>query len=135
GVDTDAYAPPSDRAAAFAEAKLPGRYAIGCFGRVRAQKGTDVFVEAMCRLLPRYPDFTAVIVGAVVPEQQDFAHGLKQQIAAPGDVEALVAALEPLMRDPVSAIAMGERARARVLQKFSLEAEANAIAAVYRSLG
>ena len=70
GVDTDAYAPPADRAAAFAEAKLPGRYAIGCFGRVRAQKGTDVFVEAMCRLLPRYPDFTAIIVGAVVPEQQ-----------------------------------------------------------------
>jgi mannosyltransferase len=30
---------------------------------------------------------------------------------------------------------MGERARTRVLQKFSLEAEANAIAAVYRTLG
>jgi mannosyltransferase len=38
------------------------------------------------------------------------------------------------MRDPASAIAMGERARARVLQKFSLDAEANAIAAVYRTL-
>ena len=76
--------PPADRAAAFAEAKLPGRYAIGCFGRVRAQKGTDVFVEAMCRLLPRYPDFTAIIVGAVVPEQQGFANGLKQQIEAAG---------------------------------------------------
>ncbi len=63
GVDTDVYAPPADRAAAFAEAGLPGRYAVGCFGRVRAQKGSDVFVEAMCRLLPRYPDFTAVIVG------------------------------------------------------------------------
>jgi mannosyltransferase len=30
---------------------------------------------------------------------------------------------------------MGERARARVLQKFSLDAEANAIAAVYRTVG
>src|SRR5882724_7081768 len=29
GVDTDHYAPPADRAAAFAESKLPGRYAIG----------------------------------------------------------------------------------------------------------
>ncbi len=38
----------------------------------------------MCRLLPRYPDFTAVIVGAVVPEQQGFANGLKQQIEAAG---------------------------------------------------
>jgi mannosyltransferase len=38
------------------------------------------------------------------------------------------------MRDPASAHAMGERARARVVEKFSLEAEANAIAAVYRTL-
>jgi mannosyltransferase len=29
---------------------------------------------------------------------------------------------------------MGERARARVLEKFSLDAEANAIADVYRRL-
>jgi mannosyltransferase len=207
GVDTEAYAPPADRAAAFAETGLPGRYAIGCFGRVRAQKGTDVFVEAMCRLLPRYPDFTAVIVGAIVPEQQGFANGLKKRIEAAGlasrvvmtgeldieavprwyqrltiyaftsrnegfgltlieamsvgaalvasragaaelvvedgvtgmltpsgDVEALVAALEPLMRDPASAAAMGERGRARVLEKFSLDAEANGIADVYRTL-
>jgi len=82
GVDTDLYAPPADRAAAFAEAKLPGRYANGCFGRVRAQKGTDVFVEAMCRLLPRYPDFTAVIVAPSCRQQQGFADGLKRQIEA-----------------------------------------------------
>src|SRR6266849_427097 len=84
GVDTDVYAPPPDRAAAFAESGLPGRYAIGCFGRVRAQKGSDVFVDAMCRLLPRYPDFTAVIVGAVTPEQQGFANNLKKRIEAAG---------------------------------------------------
>ena len=207
GVDTDRYAPPPDRAAAFAEGGLPGRYAIGCFGRVRAQKGSDVFVDAMCRLLPRYPDFTAVIVGAVVPEQQVFANDLKRRIEAaslqsrivitgeleieeverwyrrltiyaftsrnegfgltlieamsagaalvasragaaefvvengvtgvlipPDDVDSLVAALEPLMRDPSQAAAMGERARARVVEKFSLDAEASAIAAVYRTL-
>src|SRR6201999_4335429 len=39
GVDTAVYVPPADRAAAFAESGLPGRYAIGSFGRVRAQKG------------------------------------------------------------------------------------------------
>src|SRR5260221_14045072 len=69
GVDTAIYAPPADRAAAFAESGLPGRYAIGCFGRGRAQKGSDVFVEAMGRLLPRYPDFPAVLVGAITGEQ------------------------------------------------------------------
>src|ERR1700689_1263173 len=84
GVDTERYAPPADRAAAFAEAGLPGRYAIGCFGRVRAQKGTDVFVEAMCRLLPRYPDFAAVMVGAITLEQQGFANDLRKRIEAAG---------------------------------------------------
>jgi mannosyltransferase len=207
GVDTDLYAPPSDRVAAFAETGLPGRYALGCFGRVRAQKGSDVFVDAMCRLLPRYPDFAAVIVGAIMPEQSGFANDLKRRIEAaslqsriiitgeleieevqrwyqrltiyaftsrnegfgltlieamavgaalvasragaaelvvedgvtgvltpPGDVEALVAALEPLMRDPASATEMGERGRARVLERFSLDAETNRIAKVYRTL-
>ena len=207
GVDTVCYAPPSDRAAAFAETGLPGRFAIGCFGRVRPQKGTDVFVDAMCRLLPRYPDFTAVIVGAITMEHEAFANDLKSRIEAaglqsrivmtgelpieqvppwyrrlsifaftsrnegfgltlieamsagaalvasragaaelviedglsgiltpPGDVDALLTALEPLMRDPASAAAMGARARLRVLEKFSLEAEANGIAEVYRRL-
>jgi mannosyltransferase len=207
GVDTDRYAPPADRAVAFAEAKLPGCYAIGCFGRVRAQKGTDVFVEALCRLLPRYPDFTAVIVGAITVDQAGFANDLKARIAAaglqsriiitgelpieqierwyrrltvyaftsrnegfgltlleamssgaalvasragaaelvvedgitgvltpPGDVDALVAALKPLLRDPAAAAAMGALARQRVVEKFSLDAEANKIAEVYRTL-
>jgi mannosyltransferase len=207
GVDTEIYAPPADRAAAFAQSGLPGRYAIGCFGRIRPQKGSDVFVEAMCRLLPRYTDFTAVMVGAIVPEQQAFANKLKERINAaglqsrifmtgeltteevqrwyqrltiyaftsrnegfgltlieamsvgaalvasragaaelvvedgvtgvltpPGNVDALVSALEPLMRDPAAAGAMGEGARARVERKFSLDAEASAIAEVYRRL-
>jgi mannosyltransferase len=84
GVDPVRYSPPADRAAAFAEAGLPGRHAIGCFGRVRAQKGTDLFVEAMCELLPRYPEFTAVIVGAVTPDQASFANELKKKIEVAG---------------------------------------------------
>src|SRR5436305_2230701 len=84
GVDTEIYAPPADRTAAFAEAALPGAYAIGCFGRVRAQKGTDVFVEAMCRLLPRYPDFSAIMVGAITLDQTAFANDLKRKVEAAG---------------------------------------------------
>ena len=207
GVDTEVYAPPADRAATFAESGLPGRYAIGCFGRVRAQKGSDVFVDAMCRLLPRYPDFTAVIVGAITPEQLPFANELKKRIEAaglqsrivitgeleiaevqrwyqrltiyaftsrnegfgltlieamsagsalvaaragaaelvvedgvtgvlipPGDADALTVALERLLKDPLSAETMGAKARKRVVEKFSLDAEARQIAAVYARL-
>ena len=60
--------------------------------------------------------------------------GVTGVLTAPGDADALVAALEPLMRDPALATAMGERARQRVLDKFSLEAEARAIADVYRRM-
>jgi len=207
GVDTEIYAPPADRAVAFAESGLPGRYAIGCFGRVRAQKGSDVFVDAMVKLLPRYPDFTAVMVGAITPEQAAFANDLTKRIAdagltsriiitgelsieevqrwyrrltiyaftsrnegfgltlieamaagaalvasragaaelvieegvtgaltPPGDADALAAAIEPLMREPQTAATMGARARQRVLEKFSLDVEANRIAEVYRAL-
>jgi mannosyltransferase len=84
GIDTELYCPPDDRAAAFADTGLPGKFAIGCFGRVRAQKGTDLFVEAMCRLLPKYPDFTAVIVGPVTPDQQSFAGKLQDRVDAAG---------------------------------------------------
>jgi mannosyltransferase len=52
----------------------------------------------------------------------------------PGDADALVAALEPLMCDPASAAAMGARARQRVLERFSLDIEAAGIAKVYRTL-
>jgi mannosyltransferase len=100
GVDTERYAPPRDRAAAFAEAKLPGRFAIGCFGRVRAQKGTDVFVEAMCRLLPKYPDYAAVIVGAITVDQQAFASSLKHRIRDAG-LEARIVMLGELLVDDV----------------------------------
>ena len=55
-------------------------------------------------------------------------------LVPPGDVDALVAALEPLMRSPDEAAAMGERARAHVAAHFSLEVEAAAIVDVYRTV-
>jgi mannosyltransferase len=207
GIDVDLYSPPPDRLAAFAKTGLPGKYGIGTFGRVRRQKGSDLFVEAMCRLLPRYPDFCAVVVGLTTVDNLPFVEGLKQRIASVGlterirflgelpiedvplwyqrvsiyvfasrvegfgltmleamaagdavvatragaaemiitdgddgvlapvdDVEALVAALEPLMREPERIAAMGERARARVVSAFSRDREADEISAAYRQV-
>ena len=53
-------------------------------------------------------------------------------LVPPGDADALAAALEPLLRDPAGAAAMGRRARARVIREFSVDAEAARIAEVYR---
>jgi mannosyltransferase len=89
GVDARRYRPAEDRSRAWAESGLPGRYGIGCFGRVRPQKGTDVFIGAMCRLLPLYPDFTAVVIGEVTPQYHAFAQSLKQQATAAGVSERI----------------------------------------------
>lgn len=82
GVDTERYRPPKNRDAEFAISGLRGKYAVGCFGRVRHQKGTDVFVEAMCDLLPRFPDFSAVVIGAV--DDAAFEAQLKAKAVAAG---------------------------------------------------
>jgi mannosyltransferase len=90
GIDVELYSPPADRRAAFAATGLPGQYAIGTFGRVRRQKGSDLFVEAMCTLLPRYPDFTAVVIGLVTVDNRPFVDGLKLRIAAAGLTERIL---------------------------------------------
>jgi mannosyltransferase len=84
GIDTALFHPPARDEDRFAAAGLPGKYAIGCSGRVRHQKGTDLFVEAMVALLPKYPDWTAVITGWIAPEHRNFADGLKAKVAAAG---------------------------------------------------
>lgn len=84
GIPTHVYYPAENRAAEWPSTGLPGKYGIGIFGRVRAQKGTDRFVSAMCELLPQHPDFTAVIIGETTADQMDFKHGLEEKIAAAG---------------------------------------------------
>ena len=84
GVDTERFRPAADRAAAWAATGLPGARGIGCFGRLRPQKGTDLFVEAMIALLPRHPDVTAVLTGLEAAEEKPFVDGLKARVAAAG---------------------------------------------------
>jgi mannosyltransferase len=55
-------------------------------------------------------------------------------LAPVGDVDALTAALEPLMRDPELIEAMGRRARQRVVAGFSRDREADEISAVYQKV-
>jgi mannosyltransferase len=84
GVDLQNYRPPLDRAAAWAETGLPGRYGIGVFGRIRQQKGTDLFIDAMLDLLPSYPDFTAVVIGLATEDDRFYEATLKSKVAAGG---------------------------------------------------
>jgi mannosyltransferase len=79
GVDTELFRPA--RADDVDPAPdIDGGPIIGCTGRVRAQKGTDLFVEAMIALLPHYPVWTAVIAGRVTAEHEAFAAELRARI-------------------------------------------------------
>jgi len=90
GVDLELFHPPSGDEDTVGASGLPGKYLIGCFGRVRHQKGTDLFVEAAIKLLPKYPDWTAVISGRVTSEHITFANQLKSKIQAAGLSDRIV---------------------------------------------
>jgi mannosyltransferase len=84
GVDIETFVPAVDRRAEWAAGGLPGTCGIGCFGRIRHQKGTDLFVETMIRVLPDFPEYTAVILGLATPDNAAFENELKSKIAAAG---------------------------------------------------
>ncbi|MFM2274697.1 MAG: hypothetical protein RL211_569 [Pseudomonadota bacterium] len=207
GIDLQRFAKEPDKLTAWKGSGLPGRYGIGVFGRVRPDKGTDVYVDAMLQALPRLPDVTAVVAGLAQPQHQAFEKMLRDRIAhagmsdriiflgevpakdvhfwyqhcllcvacpryepfgltpfeaaatgcalicsrtgafeqlvkpgvngelvATGDSASLAEAVLRVMSDVEAAKQMGERARERVVQGFSLQAEAAGIGRVYQSL-
>lgn len=68
----------------------PGHRVVGCAGRIRASKGSDVFVEAMIELLPTRPDWIAVLTGRTTPEHRAFEADLRARIAAAGLSERIL---------------------------------------------
>ena len=85
GIDTERFCPPGDRRQVAQELGLdPQQRHIGCFGRVRHQKGTDLFVDAMIALLPRHPDWSAVVAGRATAQHKAFEDELKARVAKAG---------------------------------------------------
>ncbi|MCO6049891.1 glycosyltransferase family 4 protein [Mesorhizobium sp. RP14(2022)] len=82
GVDLAVFHPPAEGERGVSD--LPGRYLVGCFGRVRHSKGTDLFVDAMIALLPSHPEWSALITGRATAEHQSFQNELEQRIAKAG---------------------------------------------------
>ena len=83
GIDTEKFTP-ADKSIVRKSLGLPEGRLIGCFGRIRHQKGTDVFVEAMLVNLVAHPDITGIILGRVTKDHQVFEKELRDRIAAVG---------------------------------------------------
>lgn len=84
GVDLALFHPPENESDTLAASGLPGKYLVGCFGRVRHSKGTDLFVRAMIELLPRHAEWTAIVTGRVTADNKPFAAALEADIKAAG---------------------------------------------------
>ena len=84
GVDTDRFRPADDPAAAWKATGYPGDYGIATVGRIRPEKGTDLFVEAMIEALPNLPGATALVIGQAKSGDAGFLDQLKRKAAEAG---------------------------------------------------
>ena len=83
GIDVEKFTP-AGKPRIRSKLDLPEGRLIGCFGRIRHQKGTDVFVEAMLANMAKHPDVTGIILGRATEKHQAFEKDLKAQIEAAG---------------------------------------------------
>jgi mannosyltransferase len=86
GIDLTDFTPVTraERSALRERLGLPDGTMIGCFGRIRKQKGTGVFVDAFIELAKTNADITAVVLGRALPKDQAFLEDLKVKIDAAG---------------------------------------------------
>jgi mannosyltransferase len=84
GIDTEAFSPAADRPALRARLGLPGGVLVGCYGRIRSQKGTDLFVRAMIEVARNRPEVTGLVMGRATEGHGAFLDGLRAEVAAAG---------------------------------------------------
>ena len=84
GIDTRAFRPSADRRKLRQTLGLPQGVTVGCYGRIRRQKGTDVFVDAMLDVLPRQSGVTALVMGRVTKKHVLFLQDLREKVARAG---------------------------------------------------
>lgn len=82
GVDTDYFAPRP--AETWPDLGFGGQFGVATLGRVRAEKGTDRYVEALCDLLPSYPEWHGVIIGLEKASDRAFGAALREKLSQAG---------------------------------------------------
>lgn len=90
GASLERFTPPENKSMAWQRTDLPGKLGIGLFGRIRPTKGTDIFVDAMIKVLPDFPDFTAIITGQTLAAEDNYKHAMDEKIRAAGLAERIV---------------------------------------------
>ncbi len=84
GINPDAFRPVANKAELRRHLSLPKGFLVGCFGRIRFQKGTDVFLDAMIPLLRRRTDVHAVVLGRATERHRSYYAQLKRRVTDEG---------------------------------------------------
>lgn len=84
GVNTKRFTPAHDRENAWQKLGYRGKFGVANVGRIRPEKGTDVFVDTMLRVLPNKPDLVALIIGKAKREHQAFELKLRDKVERAG---------------------------------------------------
>ena len=80
GIDTKAFAPPVDKTSLKESLGLPKGILVGCIGRIRPSKGTDIFLEAAIRVLKSEKKITFVIIGRTTEKYREFKNNLEKKV-------------------------------------------------------
>ena len=84
GIDAAQFQPAASKPALLARLGLPPLRWVGCLGRIRHQKGTDVFVDAMIQVARDRPDVGAIVMGRAVGRHGTFLATLRQRVREAG---------------------------------------------------
>ncbi len=84
GVNTDLFHPEPDKPTLRQKLGLPDGVLIGCFGRIRPQKGVDLLVDAAIEVLPNHPDAQIIFTGRATKEFEAFQSAQEQKLADAG---------------------------------------------------
>lgn len=91
GIDCDTFCPSTDKSSLRKTLGLPSDAVIaGCFGRIRPQKGTDVFVEAMLALCPLHPRLVGLVLGRATSAHTGFLSDLRTRVESAGLSERIL---------------------------------------------
>ena len=90
GVDTETFKPISDKTSLRSELNLPEAKLIGCFGRIRPQKGVDIFIEVMIKACAEDPLAVGIICGQTTAEHKDFEANLRVRVADAGFSDRII---------------------------------------------